>query len=328
MDNNKGADQRRNVFDIVADLGFLDPKPLRRAAPPAPAEAPAPDEPAATEPPSPPPELARPLTEAQQRAAQQRIAAERLLHEALELERTLAEERDAAEHAAVCTKNLEAARTEASAASEALAARRAEREETEARLREIREGAVAAPPFGGLSALEALAQFEVRESPAEAAAPPPRPRTGARVALAAASAAVLAIAAIALLRPTAAHQPAANVVHVCTSSLTAQFAAGVVNAYADKTRVSRALFDLSGRGPCDVRFSTKRIATDDDLPVPHRIAVLRNPHDGLTRTAEGDVRLAVIVTQTSRGAGAAGLVAFARSANAHATVARAGFVPN
>ena len=164
MENSQGADRRRNVFDIVADLGFLDRKPLSSRLGPPPAEPVAahpPAEPVATPPPAltlvkpqpPSPEapvettVAKParsdephaefadtLTEAQQRAAQQRMAAERFLQEAIELEQRLADEaaqaraaseqalgrelaaaldnmraaeRQSAEHAEVCSKNLE-----------------------------------------------------------------------------------------------------------------------------------------------------------------------------------------------------------------------------
>ena len=156
MENSKDADRRRNVFDIVADLGFLDRKPLPpRADPPPYAEPPAAAPPplALVKPlpqpqrqpqplpaPAPAPmvttvdsEVPRALTEAQERAAQQRIAAERLLQEAIELEARLADEaaqaraahdqalgrelaaaldsaraaeREAAEHAGVCSKNF------------------------------------------------------------------------------------------------------------------------------------------------------------------------------------------------------------------------------
>ena len=176
MDNSNRADRRRNVFDIVADLGFLDRKPLPRAEPPfdaRAADAPTATAPTAATPPPPltlvkpavpapvpaaavaqPPtdgphfELAQTLTDAQQRAAEQRMAAERLLHEALELERRLADEaaqaraaneqalgqelavaleearaaeRDAAEHAGICTKNFERIATQ-KAQAEALQA--------------------------------------------------------------------------------------------------------------------------------------------------------------------------------------------------------------
>ena len=128
MENSKGGDQRRNVFDIVADSGFLDRKPAPRLGPP-PAEA------VATAPPAltlvkPQPQqgtLVQTLTEAQQRAAEQRMAAERLLQEAIELEERLADEaaqalvhelaassddlraaeRAAAEYAEVCSTNCE-----------------------------------------------------------------------------------------------------------------------------------------------------------------------------------------------------------------------------
>ncbi len=106
MDISNRSDRRRNVFDIVADLGFLDRKVLPRAEaadiaqqPPAltlvksPAP-PDPEPPAAMKPrpEGPHSELAQTLSEAQQRAAEQRLAAERLLQEAVELERRLADE--------------------------------------------------------------------------------------------------------------------------------------------------------------------------------------------------------------------------------------------
>jgi hypothetical protein len=138
VENSKDSDRRRNVFDIVADLGFLDRKPLPVRADPAP-----PAEPRSTAPPAltllkplllPPPHPLDTLTEAQQRAAEQRMAAERLLQEAIELEQRLAEEaaqaraandealerelaaalddmraaeREAAERADLCSKTME-----------------------------------------------------------------------------------------------------------------------------------------------------------------------------------------------------------------------------
>ena len=285
------------------------------------------------------------LTEAQQRAAEQRVAAERKLEEALELERRLADEaeRDAAEHAGVCAENVErlaaqraqaeshlndasaaeaAARSAAAAASEALTARRAAREELAMRLGGIQDRAVAEPPsapstaFGGLSALEALAQFDPGEPPAELAVPAPRSRSRGRVALVAAVLAAAAIAAIALLRPIVPRPAIAQVVHVCPSASAARFAADVVRAYADTTRLPAARFDLSGRGPCDVRFSAKRSATDGDLVGGERIVAVNG------------VRLAVTVDSTSRNAVAVGLAGYARSGRAQAVVARDGSVPN
>jgi len=194
VDNSNRADRRRNVFDIVADLGFLDRKPVPPRPEPPPDAAPAAAAPAVAAPPSltlvkppasaeapavPQPhtagphfELAQTLTEAQQRAAEQRMAAEKLLQEALELERRLADEaaqaraaneqalgqelalaleearaaeRDAAEHAGICTKNFERIATQ-KAQAEALqaddrTARRTAADDvaaTEARLAEAR----------------------------------------------------------------------------------------------------------------------------------------------------------------------------------------------
>ncbi len=159
MENSKGADRRRNVFDIVADLGFLDRKPLPHAEPPPAAagpvlgapppaaakpiigapppltlvkpqphpQPPAPAEPSVAVPArfeGPHSELAQTLTEAQQRAAQQRMAAERHLQEAVELEQRLADEAAQA-HAA----NDEALRRELAAALDDVRAAEHERAE-------------------------------------------------------------------------------------------------------------------------------------------------------------------------------------------------------
>lgn len=159
MDDSKGSDRRRNVFDIVADLGFLDRKPQPQRAEP-PADVPRAEVPVLGAPPAEPlavvparfdgphAELAQTLTEAQHRAAEQRMAAERLLQEALELERRLADEaaqaraaneqalglelvaaldgaraseHEAAERADACTKNFERIATQ-KAQAEALQA--------------------------------------------------------------------------------------------------------------------------------------------------------------------------------------------------------------
>jgi hypothetical protein len=120
VENSKDSDRRRNVFDIVADLGFLDRKPLPRAEPPPPAAL------TLLKPLLlPPPQPLDTLTEAQQRAAEQRIAAERLLQEAIELEDRLADEAAkarAANDEALC-RELAAALDDMRAAEDELAER-------------------------------------------------------------------------------------------------------------------------------------------------------------------------------------------------------------
>ncbi|MDB5095116.1 MAG: hypothetical protein JWO85_3217 [Candidatus Eremiobacteraeota bacterium] len=138
MENYNGADRRRNVLDIVADLGFLERKqqssatdaavavepvappalalvpsvkhdsgPVAPAGSPASAASPTPADaapapaasPAANAPHA---DVMQALTDAQRRAAEQRIAAERFLQETVQLEERLAEEaeqaRAASEH--------------------------------------------------------------------------------------------------------------------------------------------------------------------------------------------------------------------------------------
>ena len=153
---------------------------------------------------------------------------------------------------------------------------------------------IAPAPFGGLSALEALAQFDAGTPSSDPPPPstPPRSPMRKRFALVAASAAVVAIAAVAVLRPTAAQRPAvSNAVHVCRSSMTERFAADVVHAYADKAGVPRSRFELAQTGPCDVRFSAKRSAKNADVVGHDGIVVVVNPQNPLTRLTENDVRL-------------------------------------
>jgi|GEM_PF-2009699 len=151
--------------------------------------------------------------------------------------------------------------------------------------------AVAPAPFGGLSALEALTRFDAGDSSLETPAPA-RPRAGQRIALVAASVAVVAIAAVAVLRPTAAQRTSvANAVHVCRSSMTERLAADVVYAYSEKAGLPRAQFDLTQRGPCDVRFAAKRSAKNTDVLGHDGIVVIVNPQNPLTRITEDDVRL-------------------------------------
>ena len=153
--------------------------------------------------------------------------------------------------------------------------------------------ATPAAPFGGLTALEALAQFNAGgEHAVELPAGAPRPRTRKRVALAAASVALAAVAAVALLRPTAAKPPVvSNAVHVCRSSLTERFAADVVHAYADKAGVAPSRFDAARGGPCDVRFSVTQSAKGGDVVGHDGIVVVVNPANPLTRLTKDDVRL-------------------------------------
>ena len=152
--------------------------------------------------------------------------------------------------------------------------------------------AAPAAPFGGLTALEALAQFDAGVPPAEAPVPAPRSHTRKRIALVAASVTVAAVAAVALLRPTVAKPPAvSNAVHVCRSSVTEHFAADVVYAYAEKTGVAPARFEVARGGRCDVRFAVKQAVTSGDVVGRDGVVVVVNPQNPLTRLTEDDVRL-------------------------------------
>jgi hypothetical protein len=152
--------------------------------------------------------------------------------------------------------------------------------------------ATAAAPFGGLTALEALAQFDAGVPPAEAPAPAPRSGARKRIALVAASVTVAAVAAVALLRPTVAKPPAvSSAVHVCRSTLTERFAADVVHAYAEKAGAAPARFEVTRGGRCDVRFAVKYAAAGAGVVGHDGIVVVVNPQNPLTRLTEDDVRL-------------------------------------
>ncbi|MDB5040139.1 MAG: hypothetical protein JWN27_865 [Candidatus Eremiobacteraeota bacterium] len=171
MENHNGADRRRNVLDIVADLGFLERKQqssvdaaavaTEPVAPPALALVPSvkhdtgPAVPAAPPSPSPaastaPPDAAaspaassasnaahadvmQALTDAQRRAAEQRVAAERFLKETVQLEERLAEE---AEQARAASEHVLAQQL-ARAADEALVLERHAAEQAEACAKKI-----------------------------------------------------------------------------------------------------------------------------------------------------------------------------------------------
>ncbi|HYW54810.1 MAG TPA: substrate-binding domain-containing protein [Dongiaceae bacterium] len=151
---------------------------------------------------------------------------------------------------------------------------------------------VAAAPFGGLSALEALAQFDPGETPADEAPPAPRSPARKRAVLVAASVAVAGLAAFAVLRPTAAHRSVvANAVRVCSSSMTERLAADVVRAYAEKSGAPRARFALTHGAACDVRFAARRSAKGTAVVGHDGIVVVVNPANPLARMSEDDIRL-------------------------------------
>jgi hypothetical protein len=172
-------------------------------------------------------------------------------------------------------------------------------------------------PFGGLSALEALARFDAGQSPADEPAPAPRSPARMRAGAVAASVAVAAVAAFAVLRPTAAQRSViSNTVHVCSSSMTERFAADVVRAYATKTGVPRSRFALTHGAVCDVRFAARRIADHAAVVGRYRIVVV-NPQKRSTR-------LSTAAESATRAA--AKLAAFAKSDDAQAIALHDGFV--
>ncbi|MFN2459225.1 MAG: hypothetical protein ABR591_00830 [Candidatus Velthaea sp.] len=92
MENYKPGERRRNVLDIIADLGFLERKEQSPQAPVlslVPPVRPAPADAAASDPHH---DVVQALTEAQRQAAEQRMAAEQYLKQTLALEQRLAEE--------------------------------------------------------------------------------------------------------------------------------------------------------------------------------------------------------------------------------------------
>jgi DNA repair exonuclease SbcCD ATPase subunit len=129
----KNVDRRRNLLEIVADLGFAERKPQelvseqRIVEPPAPVATVPVAEPARD-----PGDAMQGLSEAQRRAAEQRAAAERALREALELEQRLAEEAEQMRLAAIANARQARLRELNEALERVTAAERAAIEEAEA----------------------------------------------------------------------------------------------------------------------------------------------------------------------------------------------------
>jgi PBP superfamily domain len=142
-------------------------------------------------------------------------------------------------------------------------------------------------PFGGLTALQALQQFEAA-SPAVAPEAPKRSRK--RFGIASAAVVLAALAAIFLLRPTAMGRATPkDVVRICRSAMTERFAGDIVRAYAAKSRLPASRFELSSRAACDVHFAAAP-GTGEGVVGYDGIVVVVNPQNPLSHLSNSDLR--------------------------------------
>jgi PBP superfamily domain len=142
-------------------------------------------------------------------------------------------------------------------------------------------------PFGGLSALEALQQFDAAAPPA---APEPAKRPRKRFGIASAGVVLAAIAVVFLFRPTAMGRATpSDVIHICRSAMTERFAGDVVRAYAANRRLPASRFELSSRDACDVRFTATTDASGSVVGYDG-IVVIVNPQNPLTHLTNTDAR--------------------------------------
>jgi hypothetical protein len=137
--------------------------------------------------------------------------------------------------------------------------------------------------FGGLTALEALQQFEAPKTP------PPAPRRSRKKAMfiASGAVAVAAIGGLVAFHPAAVGHPSGDALHVCHSSITQRFATDIVAAYRTKSVDGGPRVEQMREGACDVRFSTVAAAEAQSSGVVGRDAVVavvnpENPLSGLT----------------------------------------------
>jgi hypothetical protein len=145
-------------------------------------------------------------------------------------------------------------------------------------------------PFGGLTALEALQQFDTPS------APPPRverPRARLKpVLFASAGVGVAAVGALFAFHPPAIGHPSGDALHVCRSSISQRFANDVVAAYRAKSSDGSPHVELQRDGGCDVRFSI--VSTDaaaaSSVVGRDAIVVVVNPENRLAQLTPNQLR--------------------------------------
>lgn len=153
---------------------------------------------------------------------------------------------------------------------------------------------VAAPPtsapFGGLSASDALKQFEAQETPVASSAPRPAKPRIPRAVFAVGGIAIAAIIATIEVHPTAIGHPASDAIRVCRSSMTERFSDEVIRAYSAKSGAPTTGFVSSRSGPCNVRFAVSNQARIADAVGADAVVVVINPANAVTHISEENVR--------------------------------------
>ncbi|MFN2459226.1 MAG: substrate-binding domain-containing protein [Candidatus Velthaea sp.] len=147
----------------------------------------------------------------------------------------------------------------------------------------------AAAPFGGLTPLQALQQFDADQP---VAPPPPRRRRGLRrLAFAALPVFFGAVAAIVFFGPGATGHPrSGDAVRICRSSITERFAADVIAAYSAKNGAAASQFEMAQSGPCDVTFAVSADTATATLVAHDGIVAVVNPQNPVVRLSPDQVR--------------------------------------
>ena len=145
-------------------------------------------------------------------------------------------------------------------------------------------------PFGGLSALEALQQFDAAPAPPVNAPPRKRRPPYTKIALVGGGIGAAALGAVFVVHPPAiGHATPPVAVRICRSTMTERFAADVVRAFAAQRRVSPAKFGVSSGDGCDVRIDATADAGAAAIGYDG-VVVIVNPKNRISHLSNIDVR--------------------------------------
>lgn len=143
-------------------------------------------------------------------------------------------------------------------------------------------------PFGGLTPLQALQQFDAEQP----AAPVKRPRARIkRFGFAGVPVVLAAVAAVVLLGPGATGQTrSGDEIRVCRSSMTDRLASAIVRAYAFGSATPASRFTQSQGGACDVTFTTSPNASSAETIGRDAIVAVVNPQNAVVRLSQDQLR--------------------------------------
>lgn len=152
--------------------------------------------------------------------------------------------------------------------------------------------AAPAAPFGGLTASEALKQFEVQTAPVVSPAPAPQGRSRRLVFGSIAIAAAALVAIVEFHAKAVGHPAAGDAVRVCRSSMTERFAGDVIRAYSEKSGTPTSRFELTRFKPaaCDVRFAVSSDAGSAQAVGETAVVAVVNPENSVTHLSEAAIR--------------------------------------